>query len=115
MFDASKYYFLVSENGGNQIVAELRRQKEIHGEKFLQEFKKDFPDLVIVVDVCANYPGEEAFVKFKEYVFDQIENIESVWEQMLIGQAAHKFIDQNKPALLTLHGKIRAEIDKPRF
>ncbi len=115
MFDPSKYYFLVSDSGGDQIAAELRRLREKHGDDFLNRFKKDFPDLTIIIDLCANYDDETAFSEFKKYVFDQIENLESVWERMLIAQTAHKFIDQNKPALFALHGKIRAEIDKPRF
>ena len=109
-----KYFF--SQTGREEITKEIRRFKEMHGKNWLKEFKADFPDLVVIIDLVANYNGNDAFLKFKEFVAGEVESqIDSFFARLTAKTAIFAFLDANKEDVFKLHADLKAEIDKPRF
>jgi hypothetical protein len=111
-----KYQFFISENGRREIINEMRKFKAQYGATWLKEFKRDFPDLVVIVDLIANHNATDAYLKFQEFVSKQIDSeIKSVVLRVAAKTAAHTFLDSNKAEVFKLHSELKAEIDAPRF
>lgn len=109
-----KYFF--SQAGREEIVKEIRRFKEEHGKNWLKEFKRDFPDLTVMIDLVANYDAQTAFDELKKFVESELENsIDSIWGRIAAKGAIFGFLEANKPDVFKLHADLKAEIDKPRI
>lgn len=109
-----KYFF--SAAGREEIVKEIHRFKQTHGKNWLKEFKRDFPDLVIIIDLVANFEAQPAFDEFKKFVESELEkSIDSIFGRIAARGAIFGFLEANKPDVFKLHADLKAEIDKPRF
>lgn len=113
--ELEKYQFLLSPDGRAALVGEMAKFRQTHGEKWLEKFKSEFPDFVFFVDLIANHDAENALVKFKQFIFDEIENVDSMLKRIAYREIAAQSFKQMQPALLLLHKDVKAEIDKPRF
>lgn len=110
------YQFFLSQNGRNAILSEIKKFKETYGKNWLNEFKKDFPDLVKIVDLIANHNANDAFLKLKELVAIEIENqYENFFARLAAKVAVNGFLDAHQKDVFKLHSDLKAEIDKPRF
>jgi hypothetical protein len=109
-----KYFF--SQVGREEIISEIQRFKAEHGKNWLKEFKRDFPDLVVIIDLVANYNANDALLKFKEFIAGEIDSqMNSIFTRIAAKAAAFGFLDTNKQDVFKLHADLKAEIDKPRF
>lgn len=104
--------------GFAEIQEEFSQYKSKYGEKWLTEFKLDYPDLSTIIDLIANNTADDAFLKFKDFAKTTIEREMSGKSNFFIQPAvfaAMVYFDNQKPLLMDLHGKLKAEIDRPRF
>lgn len=110
------YKGIFSDAGRAAITGEIRVFKERHGKNWLKEFKREFPDLVEIVDLIANHAETDAFLKFKELVNGEIENqVDSMFARIAAKTAIFAFLDTNREEVFKFHQAIREEIDRPRF
>lgn len=110
------YKFTISDAGRDAIISEIRRFKETHGRNWLKEFKREFPDFTVIVDLIANHDAETAFARFKDFAVGEIENgFDSLFARIAAKSAAIGFLDAHKPDVFKLHAELKAEIDKPRI
>lgn len=85
----------LSPAGQQQIVDFIRQAKETRGENWLPEIKAEFPMFSFIVELIADRDAEAAFAE-----------LQSVYPNYPLWLA--------KNQLISLHGRLRAEIDKPR-
>ena len=85
----------LSPDGQQQILAFVRQSREERGANWIVEIQTDYPMLSYIVELVANYDAEAAFAE-----------LQSQYSQWPLWIA--------KPKLITLHGLLRAEIDRPR-
>lgn len=85
----------ISPEGQEQIVAFIRQAREDRGANWLAEIQAEFPMLAFIVELIADRDAEQAYAE-----------LQSQFPSYPLWIA--------KPKLLTLHGRLRAEIDKPR-
>jgi hypothetical protein len=85
----------LSPDGQQQIVAFVRQAREERGANWIAEIQTDYPMLSYIVALVANYDAETAF--------DELQSQYSQWPLWIA-----------KTKLITLHGLLRAEIDRPR-
>ncbi len=108
--------FLLDANNRAALIAEMQKMKREKGEKWLKEFKTEFPDFVLIIDLIANHDADAALPKFKDYVKDIINDsgLNEFLKPVFRSQADIMF-HQNTAVLRQIHADFRAEIDKPRF
>lgn len=85
----------LSPDGQEQIIAFVRQAKNDRGMNWLAEIKAEFPMFSFIVELIADRDAEEAFAE-----------LQSQFPSYPLWIA--------KTKLISLHGRLRAEIDKPR-
>ena len=85
----------LSPEGQQQIVLFIQQAKAERGANWLPEIKAEFPMFAFIVELIANREADEAITELQQ----QFPNY-PLWLA--------------KSQLVSLHGRLRAEIDKPR-
>lgn len=104
--DSNTLFQLIQPNGEQIITNAVKAFRELHGEKWKEQFCKENPQLVFVIELCANYTGEDAFLKLKEIVAEQTPDF-------FTRTFAMSTIDLNKSRILNLHAYLKNEITRP--
>lgn len=91
----SEWLAFLTPDGQEQIIAFVRQAKADRGANWLNEINAEFPMFSFIVELIADRDGEEAFT-----------DLQSQFPSYPLWLA--------KPKLISLHGRLRAEIDKPR-
>lgn len=100
-------------NGLMAAIGEMRRQ---HGDKWQGYFNAEFPDFVLLIDLAANKTAAEALPLFRDYAISLVDDSDmDSWMKAAGRLAASGWVRGNSAWLTDMHGRIRAEIDKPRF
>lgn len=90
-----EFLTFLSPKGQEQIVDFIRAAKETRGENWLTEIKREFPMFSWLVELIATRTADEAF-----------EELQAAYPTYPLSLA--------KGQLIALHGRLLAEIDKPR-
>lgn len=85
----------LSPEGQAQIVEFIRQARETRGANWLEEIQIEFPMFAFIVELIADRDAEAAFIE-----------LQSQYPSYPLWIA--------KSQLISLHGLLRAEIDKPR-
>lgn len=102
------YKHFLTDNGREWIIQKMTIAKKTYGQKWLVEFKRDFPILSDLVDLAANYDQEAAFSELLKIVERKVGSF-------LTQYVAKPFLEANRAEVYKLHSELKAEIDKPRF
>ncbi|HEX8636512.1 MAG TPA: hypothetical protein VF692_00505 [Pyrinomonadaceae bacterium] len=112
------FQIYLTPDGVQELLTEIRSYKKQYGEKWLNEFKLDYPDFVEIIDLIANHNAPDAYLKFKEMANNHV-NATTEGNNFLIREATRQgvrlFIEQNQSQIFNLHATLRRELDKPRF
>lgn len=97
------------------MLTEIRELQREYGAAWLEHFKAEQPDLVIMVDLAANKTAEEALPLFTEHALRLVDQ-SGLSGFILAGTrlAVKGWCRSNKAFLIDTHGIIRAEIDRKR-
>ena len=85
----------VSPAGQQQLIDFVREAKQTRGENWLPQIQAEFPTFSWIVELIANRTADEAF-----------EELQTAFPNYPLWMA--------KGQLMNLHGRLLAEIDKPR-
>jgi hypothetical protein len=85
----------VSPNGQQQLIDFVREAKDTRGENWLPQIKEEFPTFSWIVELVADRTADEAF-----------EELQAAFSNYPLWMA--------KNQLIQLHGRLLAEINKPR-
>lgn len=112
-----KFEPLLTHEGREGLRSSLRQYRETYGAEWLEKFKERNPDVVMIIDLCANHTAAEALDGFKDYVAGWIrdQSGDSMFTAMALQVGADAFIASSRHDLELIHGLILAEIERPRF
>lgn len=119
MFDVSKfqqYQFLISANGREAIKGEIVKFRQNYGEKWREEFCKDFPDFAEIVSLAANFNADSAFVRLRQIIENKINSeIDSEFGRIAAKSVALTYIDSHRAEVFQLHAELSEVIHRKQF
>jgi len=110
------FKFLSTPEGRAAVLSMAKQYQQQYGKIWLARIKKDYPPLVAVVDLVANYDPEPAIDKLKELVNQKIDALfTGILNNGAAKIAVAYTLDSNRAQLLDFHSQLREEIDRPQF
>jgi hypothetical protein len=114
--DVAQYQHLLTSAGREELLRVIAAFKQRYGENWLAEFKAKNPTYVDIVDLCANFEFEPAFAELKKIIAGKIAAAgHGFFTEQIFSTSANVFLEGARGDLQILHGRIKGEIDKPRF
>jgi hypothetical protein len=111
-----EYQKLLNLETAQHIGAAIGEYKRTYGAEWFKQFKEKNPHLVFIVDIVANYNFDDAILKLKSFVFQEIdESTENYFAKIAKRLVVESLLTNNRKDLSDFHSHLKAEIDKPRF